>query len=85
METFPIQGGLRVPMWAAERAYKTYQQCFSNQQSLPRLGERGGFAMMEFCLLYDGKNPAGYDIQSRAPQLSRLIARVVAEIFEAGQ
>lgn len=68
-DTFPIQGGLRIPMWAAERAYETYAKLFGRDQSLQRLGERGGFGLLEWGALFAGHNPAGMHNQ-RLEQLT---------------
>lgn len=55
---FPIQrGGGSIPWKAAQRAYKFYVSRFGSEQSLERLAERGGFGILEFCLLYLGLNP----------------------------
>lgn len=80
-ERFPIQGGLTIPKWAAERAYTTYRKLFGCGQSLERLGERGGFGMFEFVLLFEGKHPATFKAgDSRMP---RLVAKVMSEVFES--
>jgi len=55
---FPIQGGLSVTREAAERAYLAYAKFFGTNQSLDRLGERGGFGLREFVHLFDGRNPS---------------------------
>lgn len=54
---FPIQGGLTVSWPAAERAYATYAKLYGRGQSLERLGERGGFGMLEFAMLRAGRRP----------------------------
>jgi len=58
-ETFPIQGewdrkgkwgrqpACEIPMWLAEEAYKVYARRYRTQQTLKRLGERGGFGRQE--------------------------------------
>jgi hypothetical protein len=44
---FPIQGGKPVAWAIAERAYVGYRHLYSDQQSLERLAERGGFSKQE--------------------------------------
>lgn len=60
---FPIQGGGTVDWAAAELAYATYAKSVGSGQTLERLAERGGFGIIEFCLLYHGRyrtNPPGW-------------------------
>lgn len=49
---FPIQGGFSVTWGDAEKAYKEYKRLYGGSQSLKRLGERGGFGLLEFVRLY---------------------------------
>ena len=54
VKTFPIQdtrGKTEVPLEVAEEAYKEYAELFGKQQSLGRLGERGGFGAAEIATL----------------------------------
>ncbi|SRR5579871_584708 len=54
---FPIVGGKSVLRNDAEKAHETYSALFGTEQSLDRLGERGGFHPDEFALLVKGINP----------------------------
>jgi len=80
---FPIQGGFRIPWWAAERAYKTYARHFGTDQSLERLAQRGGFGLTEWGLLYAGLNPC-HDWGGRAEnETARALRDVVASFHDA--
>lgn len=56
---FPIQADLpskgkgrsTIPWWLAEIAYERYTELYGKEQSLERLGERGGFGREELLLL----------------------------------
>jgi len=53
---FPLQKILygeksEIPWEYAEEAYKEYASMYGNEQSLKRLGERGGFGVTEIILL----------------------------------
>ena len=55
IEPFPIQGGGTVPMWLARIAYREYARVFGKQQSIERLGQRGGFGRLELIRLLRGR------------------------------
>ena len=44
---FPMQGGPPVTREIAEAVYELYSKLFSNDQSLDRIVERGGFGWAE--------------------------------------
>lgn len=47
MRKFPVMKFGHIPMWLAEKAHSQYVYRFGNDQSLERLGERGGFGIEE--------------------------------------
>ena len=49
--SFPMQVRKRVPLIVAEEAYKEYRAQYGSEQSLKRLGERGGFGAAELAIL----------------------------------
>ena len=54
LDTFPIQkdlGESKVPLCVAEEAYKEYSARYGTNQTLQRLGERGGFGSSEIAIL----------------------------------
>lgn len=52
VESFPIQTQTKtVPLVVAEEAYKEYAEQHGTEQSLTRLGERGGFGAAELAIL----------------------------------
>lgn len=59
---FRIQGEFReyasctIPWWLAEIAYEEYVRRFSNNQTLERISERGGFGREELVDLIRGRN-----------------------------
>ena len=63
--SFPVQGDYErnpakpstIPWWLAELAYEHYAELFGRQQSLERLGERGGFGRDELVKLLKRENP----------------------------
>lgn len=71
---FPIQSGLSVTVPAAQRAYQTYVRFYGNGQSLERMAQRGGFGVMEFVMLWDGRAPG----RDRQPDEHR-IAFILSE------
>lgn len=75
--TFPIKGGLRIPWAAAERAYETYARHFGDEQPLAKIAERGGFGLIEWGILYMGKNP----FRVRGNQPETLTTQAVADVF----
>ena len=52
-KTFPLQleSAESLPKIVAEEAYKEYSARYGRQQSLKRLGERGGFGSAEIAIL----------------------------------
>ena len=44
---FPMQRGPDIDYLTAEKVYKLYSELFGNNQTLERLGERGGFSWRE--------------------------------------
>jgi len=56
MKTFPVQQDTEreIPFEVAEEVYKEYHAKYGGDQSLKRLGERGGFGKIEAIkLLFD--------------------------------
>ena len=51
---FPIMksGGMKIPWSVAEQAYLEYAKRYSDDQSLRRIAERGGFAASEMDILH---------------------------------
>jgi hypothetical protein len=56
---FPLHPGKGVLRVDAERAYQTYVRNFGEQQTLDRVGERGGFGVAEFVYYFHGLCPRG--------------------------
>jgi hypothetical protein len=53
-QRFPISGGLTISRQSAEKAFETYARLFGADQTLERIGDRGGFGLQEFVWLYRG-------------------------------
>lgn len=51
IKTFPLQVQKDVPLVVAEEAYKEYSKRYGTEQTLKRLGERGGFGGAEIAIL----------------------------------
>jgi len=71
---FPIQPDLNymtfpktVAMKHAEAAYDFYAKIFGTMQSLERIGQRGGFGVVEFSCLLQGLNPGRVHGADAAP------------------
>src|SRR5690606_21280140 len=73
--TFPIQGGLLIPWWAAQRAYEQYARCYGRAQSLEKLAARGGFGLHEWAALFSGRR------EPHNSEIERLTAAALAKVF----
>ena len=73
-ETFPVQGGERIPREVAERAYAAYQRDNPGEkQTLEQIAERGGFHAGELDTLVPGwREPAKADQPGSKPIKSDL-------------
>src|SRR5579871_3893660 len=88
---FPIVGGKSVLRNDAEKAHETYSALFGTEQSLDRLGERGGFHPDEFALLVKGINPLHTGMRgstsatsARGPEKSSTVKRAGSGSSVAG-
>lgn len=75
-ERFPIQHGLTVSLEAAQRAYRAYARRYGTGQSLARLGERQGFGLSEFALLFWDRDTVSDREASIVSALARADVRV---------
>lgn len=55
--SFWIPASSTIPWWLAEIAYEYYAECYGKNQSLERIGERGGFGREELVSLLRREKP----------------------------
>ena len=65
---FPMQKGPPIPWETAKVIYRAYSRLYGTQQSLERLGERGGFGWAEVPVIFK-------ELERRYPALWRELMR----------
>ena len=84
--TFPIVNYGRIPLFVAQLAYEKYAAKYGEQQSLERLGERGGFHPEEMdAFLPDWREHAAgiTDLRAQIEAAKARIAELTAELTKA--